>query len=233
MSTDPAAPGYTGVDNLEIMEEAINYNAFLHALVIAQSAPTYQILDFGAGSGVLARPLTTAGYRICCIEPDGELRARLLASGLDAHASLDSIPANSADLIYTVNVLEHIADDRSTVTALRERLKPGGRLLVYVPAFPILYTSMDHKVGHLRRYRRADLTRLLQGAGLVIERIAYQDSLGFAATLVFKLLGNNTGDINRRALITYDRFIFPVSRLIDRFSRRWIGKNLVALARRG
>ena len=51
MSTDPAAPGYTGVDNLEIMEEAKNYNAFLRALVTAQAAPKYRILDFGAGSG--------------------------------------------------------------------------------------------------------------------------------------------------------------------------------------
>ena len=59
------------------------------------------------------------------------------------------------------------------------------------------------------------------------------DVIVIAATLVFKLLGNNTGDINRRALIAYDRFVFPVSRLIDRFSSRWIGKNLVALARRG
>src|SRR6266550_6371626 len=65
MSTDPAAPGYTGVDNLEIMEEAKNYNAFLRALVTAQAAPKYRILDFGAGSGALVRPLAAAGYHIC------------------------------------------------------------------------------------------------------------------------------------------------------------------------
>jgi len=231
MSTD-AAGAYAGTDNLEIMEEALNYNAFLQGLVIAQARPTDELPDFGAGGGVLARPLAGAGYYVRCVEPDAALRARLRASGIEAFAAIDSIPPNSVDLIYTVNVLEHIADDLAAVAALRARLKRGGRLIVYVPAFPILYTSMDRRVGHVRRYRRAGLAELFRRAGLAVEHIAYQDCLGVAATLLFKFVGNDSGAINRRALIAYDRWVFPLSRQLDRLTGRWFGKNLLALARR-
>lgn len=231
MSSDPTG-GYSGVDTLEVMEEALNYNAFLQNLVTARARPGDHILDFGAGSGMMARPLTAAGYDVRCVEPDDGLRPRLQANGIEAHAAIDAIPAESLDLIYTVNVLEHIPDDRGAVAALRERLKPGGRLIVYVPAFPILYTSMDRKVGHVRRYRRGGLIALLEQADLTVERVAYQDSLGFAAALLFKLIGNGSGTINRRALIAYDRLVFPLSRLLDHVCGRWFGKNLLALARR-
>jgi len=231
MSTEPAY-AYSGVDNLEIMAEAVNYNAFLLGLVTAQARPDDQILDFGAGTGVLMRPLAAAGYHVSCIEPDERLRKRLQADGLRAHPTIAEVPEQSCDLIYTFNVLEHILDDADAVRSLRERLRPGGRLVVYVPAFPILFSALDRKVAHFRRYRYEGLAALLFGAGLRIDRIAYQDCLGFAATLLFKLVGNEDGTINRRALILFDRCVFPLSRFLDRFMGRWIGKNLFAVARR-
>jgi len=231
MSTG-AAGAYVGTDNLEVMEEALNYNAFLLSLVTARVQLSDAILDFGAGSGVLARPLAAAGYRIRCVEPDDALRARLHAAGLIADPTLDAVSAASLDAVYTVNVLEHIADDLAAVTALRECLKPGGVLIAYVPAFPILYTSMDRKVGHVRRYRRGELVGLMRRAGLIVERIAYHDSLGFAAALLFKLLDNDSGMLNRRALVLYDRCVFPASRLLDPVCGRWFGKNLLVVARR-
>jgi SAM-dependent methyltransferase len=222
---------YSGVDNLEIMEEALNYNAFLRDLVISRVRPNDVIVDFGAGTGVLARPLAAAGYRVSCIERDPNLRARLADAGLTVHAMLEEIPAGSLDFIYTVNVLEHIRDDGAILAALRDCLKPGGSLLVYVPAFPLLYSSMDRRVGHLRRYRRGQLVSVLRRAGLRVEFVAHQDCLGFFATLLFKLIGDDTGRINRRALVAYDRYIFPLSRRLDRWVGRWFGKNLLVVGR--
>jgi|SRR5947209_15645037 len=230
--TDLELPTYTGIDNLEVMAEAVNYNAFLLDLVLRHAGPHDRLLDFGAGAGALALPVAAAGYCLSCVEPDATLRARLDEAGLTAHATLNPVPLASLDLIYTVNVLEHIEDDLGTVSALRDRLRPGGRLVVYVPAFPILYSSMDRNVGHLRRYRRAGLGDVLRRAGLAVERVAYQDSLGFLAALAFAALGNKEGTINRPALIAYDRCVFPLSRRLDRIAGRWFGKNLVAVARR-
>lgn len=224
-----AVTEYSGLDNLEVMAGARNYNAFLQRLVSGHLDRRDEILDFGAGIGELARPLAENGYRVFCVEPDARLRARLTSLGLFAAASLDAIPDLRFDVIYTVNVLEHIGDDAGAVSAMASRLKPGGRLLVYVPAFPLLYGSMDRKVGHLRRYRRPALAALLRGAGLRLESIGYHDCLGFAASLLFRAIDND-GMINRRALIAFDRLVFPLSRVLDTVAGRWFGKNLFAIA---
>ena len=223
---------YTGVDNLETMAAAVNYNAFLAALVAVELKPGDDILDFGAGIGTFALQFAAAGHRVVCVEPDPGLRTRLSAAGMRSHAALDAIAPNSLDVVYAIDVLEHIEDDLGTLRQLRDRLKPGGKLLVYVPAFNCLYSSMDRKVGHVRRYRRAGLAAALTKAGLRIERIAYRDSLGFLASLAFKLVGSGDGTINERALVAYDRWAFPLSRRLDRVTGRWFGKNLWAIARR-
>lgn len=229
---DIAGLPYTGTDNLEVMEAAVGYNAFLRDLVAARVRAGDRILDFGAGTGTLARPLAAAGYSISCVEPDAELRACLVSAGLAAHANLSEAPTAGFDLIYSFNVLEHIADDRGIVAALRARLKPSGCLLIYVPAFPVLFSSMDRKVGHRRRYRRAGLAALVASAGFAVTIARYQDCLGFFAALLFKWVGNHRGTIDERGLIAYDRYVFPVSRRLDRWAGRWFGKNLLIVARR-
>ena len=110
------------------------------------------------------------------------------------------------------------------------KLAPGGRLFIYVPAFPVLFTSMDAKVGHVRRYTRATLHASLTNAGFAIRTLRYADSLGFPATLAFKLFDNGRGDVNRAMLRFYDRLAFPLSRALDALTHRWFGKNLLALA---
>lgn len=229
---ESAAFAYTGVDNLETMAAAVNYNAFLAALVAAELTPGDDILDFGAGIGTFALQFAAAGHRVVCVEPDPNLRATLSTAGLRCHASVNAIAPNSLDVVYAIDVLEHIEDDLGAVGQLPDRLKPRGKLLVYVPAFNCLYSSMDRKVGHVRRYRRAGLAAVLTKADLQIERIAYRDSLGFLASLAFKFVGRGDGTINERALVAYDRWAFPLSRRLDRVTGRWFGKNLWAIARR-
>jgi SAM-dependent methyltransferase len=151
---------------------------------------------------------------------------------LRAHADLAAIPPGSIDCIYTLNVLEHIEDDLATIRALGERLVRGGRLVIYVPAFQSLYTSMDRKVGHVRRYRRADLRAKVETAGLTVLRSEYVDSLGFAATLAFRAFGPKSGDIDRDAVRAYDRYAFPLSRRLDRALNRVVGKNVLVVAQR-
>jgi len=226
VNTEP----YSGIDNLEVLREARNYTGFLHDL-IARDAPSQgQIVDFGAGTGDFAHHLGASGRDILCIEPDRTLRSMLVDRGLRAVESLEPVADESLDFIYSLIVLEHIGDDAAVACMWRRKLRLGGRLLVYVPAFPCLFTSMDRKVGHHRRYTRATLPPLLDEVGFRVEDARYVDSLGFFATLIFRLIDPEDGAINRRALIAYDRLAFPVSRLLDRPAGRIFGKNLVVRA---
>lgn len=231
-SGDPSGQAYSGTDNLETMAEAIRYNAFLTGLIrrAGGSALQGRVLDFGAGTGFFADRLAPEATGLCCVEPDAGLRAALADRGHAVCPDLAGLPADSQDYVYTLNVLEHIEDDAAAIAQIFRVLRPGGRLLVYVPAFDCLYTAMDRKVGHLRRYRRAMLRRRLAEAGFKVEGVRYADSLGFAATLAYRLFGNNDGGINRSALILYDRVVFPLSRLLDCLFQRWFGKNVFAVA---
>ena len=224
--------GYAGADNLEVMTQAVRYNAYLFDLLDEllrdDSRP---VLDFGAGLGTFAGLLQHRGCSVTCVEPDEAMRSRLERMGLRSHASVAELPGASYGLIYSFNVLEHIRDDLDTLVQLRHQLAADGRLLLFVPAFQLLYSSMDRKVGHFRRYRMDGLTGLLRDAGYEVDSARYVDSLGFFASLVYRLVGRGDGSIDDRALIVYDRWVFPLSVLIDRLTWRWFGKNLAVVAR--
>jgi SAM-dependent methyltransferase len=175
--------GYTGTDNLEVMKEAVNYNRWLVDLIKRHARHADRILDFGAGVGTFAIALRDDGYAVDCVEPDAAQRAIIAAEGLTAWADIADVADASVDFVYTFNVLEHIDDDLQALRLVASKLRRGGRLLVYVPAFPLLYTSMDRKVGHVRRYRQADLRAKVVACGLDVDETAYVDSIGFVATL--------------------------------------------------
>lgn len=227
---DPSS-SYTGIETLEILEKAKNYNNYLTQMV-KQYAPGARVLDFGAGLGTFAQRLRDDGFEVTCVEPDTLLRDRLVAARFKALSDLESIDDNSVDFIFTFNVLEHIADDRAVVNQLAHKLKPSGSLLVYVPAFPVLWTTLDDQVKHYRRYRKRTLRNLLESADLNVEQIRYADSLGFVMALVFRILRLPMSTLSANAVASYDKWLFPISRGLDRFAHRWIGKNVVALGRK-
>lgn len=223
---------YSGTENLEVMAEAVKYNSFLVALIRHEMRPSQPVLDFGAGIGTFARAVSGHGCEIECVEPDARQRARIAAAGLRAWPDLGDVPNASVDLLYSFNVLEHIEDDVAALQTCHQKIKPGGRILIYVPAFQVLYSSMDKQVGHWRRYSRQELTAKVRQAGFEVLRCEYVDSAGFFASLLFKAFGNDQGTINRRALVAYDRYVFPLSRLADKVLGRVLGKNVVLVARR-
>ena len=229
MKTDQPS-GYTGIDNLEVMTEARNYNSWLVQLILEHARSGAEVVDFGAGSGTFAEAVREAGARVTCIEPDATLRTMLSHKGFEVHADLDGVADRTFDLVYSLNVLEHIEDDAAAVRSLSRHVRPGGGIFIFVPAFPSLFTSMDRLVGHCRRYTRGSLRPLLEQAGLSVQSCRYGDSLGFFATLAYKYFGDDTGKINRGALKIYDRWVFPISRRLDVIASRVLGKNAMAYA---
>jgi SAM-dependent methyltransferase len=214
------------------MHEAENYNRYLLNVVRKHAPDRGRILDFGAGSGQFSAPLARLGFHVTALEPDNALRDSMLQKGIPVAANINELDDCSFEYIYSLNVLEHITDDVGALTGIRTKLASGGALLLYVPAFPTLYTSMDARVGHVRRYTRDSLLSAVQSAGFCTERVGYVDSIGYLATLIFKAVDNKTGHINRAALRAYDRFVFPISVALDTVTKLWFGKNLLLVARK-
>jgi len=192
------AQPYTGVDNLEVLDNAHNYNRFLTDRVVAVGAGARLAIDFGAGTGTIAAAVRRRGIDVLCIEADAGLRQRLQERGLQARADLAEVAPEAAAFIYSINVLEHIEDDAGALAALAARLAPGGRILLYVPAFQVLYSTMDRKIGHWRRYSRGRLHDIARRAGLEVETMRYADCLGFAATLAKNCDSGTSESVSRR-----------------------------------
>lgn len=218
--------------NLEVMACAVNYNRYLLELLRRFVRPGDRLLDFGAGSGMFAGTMQREGFDVAAVEPDPAQQGAIRALGVPCTSSVDDLPIASFDLVYTFNVLEHIDDDLAALRALYARTRSGGRLFCYVPALPFLYSSMDRRVGHVRRYTAPSLRSVLSAAGYRVERCAYADSLGVLATVAYKWFGSREGSISERGLVAYDRLVFPVSRTLDHVFGRIGGKNLWAMASR-
>jgi SAM-dependent methyltransferase len=222
---------YSGVDILEALESAHNYNDYLTRL-ISESTEAKDLIDFGAGIGTFSKRLRRAGYHVKCIEPDPVQRQKLQEEGFDTLDNITSVPDNSASFIFSLNVFEHIEHDTIAIREIHQKLKPGGTLLIYVPAFECLWTSLDEKVFHYRRYTKTTLRRLVEEEGFAVEQVRYADCLGFIAALVFRLLNRSASALTTTAISLYDRWLFAPSRVLDRLFGRWFGKNVYVLCRK-
>ena len=156
-----------------------------------------RILEVGCGTGHNFQMLRDFG-RLDAIEVDGE--AREIASRRLGHAVMDAplpglagVPARSYDLIAMLDVLEHVDDDRAALKALAERLRPGGRLLITVPAHPWMWSAHDEVNHHRRRYTRRSLKAAVRDAGLKLEMLAWFNSLLFPLAAAARVAGRITG----------------------------------------
>ncbi len=221
---------YSGIDNLEAVKAAHNYNRFLINQVTRASKGAQTALDFGAGLGTFSDSLRERGIVVETVETDPTLQARLQVNGYKVLSRLEDYADSSFNFICTLNVLEHVEDDSAVFRQFHRVLKPGGRVYIYVPAFDLLWSSMDDKVGHLRRYRKQDLADQLAQVGFTIESARYRDTVGFFATLAYQLFGSRRGDLDSRSLSIFDRFLFPMNRILDVICGSFLGKNVEVIA---
>ena len=98
-------------------------------------------------------------------KPDPYLSDCLVRDEFSTFGNLNKVPDNSLEFVLALNVLEHIADDGAALRHLGTKLMETRRLLVYAPAFKLLWTSIDEKIKHHRRYRRKDHV-----AGCIVKR---------------------------------------------------------------
>lgn len=177
--------------------------AILHgAIERMKLARDAEIVEIGCGTGGNLAELAHHG-RVWAMEPDPWARevaakrgcATVLEGGLP-----DTVPFERRrfDLAVMTDVLEHVGPDLQALVAVRSLLKPGGRLVLTVPAMPMLWSSHDVVHHHQRRYRAAHLRALLTEAGFEPPYLSHFN---------FMLLAP-----------------IAITRMAERAARRWLGK---------
>lgn len=224
---------YRGKQLLQHMRKAHNYNNYVVDSILNSIGDCEQILDFGAGYGYFAELLRRKGINnITCVEIDEELNEHCKKLDFVVYEDLRKISDKKFDFIYTLNVLEHIEDDKNVLLLLKSMMKSNSKLFIYVPAFQILYSSFDKEIGHFRRYSKKKLTKFLTDNGFEIINAKYMDCIGFLLALFYKLINKKNGKINAFQIIIFDKFLFPLGKIFDILSGgRLFGKNLIIEAR--
>ena len=170
---------------------------------LAQPPPNASILEIGCGTGHNLAMLSGFG-QVDALELDEEVRAvaegRLGRQVMSAPLpELAGVPERHYDLVGAFDVIEHIDDDRAALVSIATRLKPGGKLVVTVPAHQWMWSAHDVVNHHKRRYSQRELRRLIEGSPLRLERIGYFNSLLFpvaiAERMSSKVRGKDDADL--------------------------------------
>jgi SAM-dependent methyltransferase len=230
-----------GLATLETMAQADRFNRWMYEVVAAELLPG-PTLEVGSGIGNVSMhflangtPLTMSDLRPAyCAHlrsafgghphAQGVVQLDLVAEAFDQrYAAMLGQYTN----VYALNVVEHIADDGVAVRNAYQLLRPGGRLLILVPAYPWLYNGFDAQLQHYRRYTRRRLTETLGAQGIPVRRSFFFNLIGIAGWFV-------SGGLLKRSLIPtgqmrlYNRLV-PIFRYLDRLAGQRAGLSVVCV----
>lgn len=222
---------------LEAVASAVNYHRWLTQL--AQPYLGDSPVELGSGLGGYAQAWLDAGTpSITVTEIDVARLQRLHRSfssdprvtvvGLDVFNPPEGWVQRSC--LVAFNVLEHIPDHVGALAAAHQLVVPGGRVVIFVPAFEFAMSDFDRKVGHVRRYAVASIRQAMEQAGLEVEVARYVNMPGLIAWfIIMRLLRGTPGD--GPMLKVWDRIVVPIARWVE---RRWsppFGQSVFAVAR--
>lgn len=231
---DVAGDSEVQTEVLEGLSAAVNYRNWICDLASPHLGP--RPVEIGSGNGDYADTLADRGHRIVASEAEPSRRTMLehrfatdeRIEVRDIHLPLDDGDRRGEFTgAVAINVLEHIEDDLGAVRSMAELVEPGGKVVLFVPAFPIAMSRFDREVGHYRRYRREPLVELLRTAGLADVQAHHVNLPGLLAWILLMRLGRQRPG-EGFALRIFEALVPLLRRVEDRW-RPPFGQSLFAV----
>lgn len=242
-----------GADYFDVMADQVDDHWWyaarreLLAEALAGRVPAGSVaVDVGCGAGGSLGVLRQLGAG-AVVGTDLEPKALAHASPRLGSASLTASRAERlplrdevADVLISLDVIEHLDDDVAALREYRRVLRLGATLAVSVPAYPSLWSSHDEWAGHRRRYRQATLVAALEGAGFEVERATHVFSFLVPPALLLRrtplrrLVSGSDDEASASPLVS--KVLGGAARaeraVLRRTGRIPVGLSLLALARR-
>jgi len=204
-----------------------------------------KVLEIGSGIGNISSRVIRNGIPLCvsdysdhyCRLLEKKFAGQPLMKGvfqLDlADADFESVYPTLIgrfDTVFALNVVEHIRNDGLAIANARRLLKPGGLLIILVPAFQVLYNGFDKELEHFRRYTRRSVKNLLRTQGLEVVTSWYFNLAGILGWFVSgALLGKKV--LPAGQLTLFNRWV-PLFRLADRLTFNSAGLSVIIVGKK-
>jgi SAM-dependent methyltransferase len=225
---------YTGTE-LDAMAEAHNYCRWIMRYFTPYLGQ--RIVEIGAGTGTFSELLLDSGRPVDLVLFEAAanlfpaLRERFANRAARVHCGYfePSLLSSPADSVVLVNVLEHISDDAALLLQIYQCLRPGGCVLLFVPALSWNYGSLDEAFGHWRRYSKRGLVQKFEQAQFRVQVMRYVNAMGIASWFFAgRVLRQTT--LKPAQVRWYDRWIIPWSFRLEQICEPPLGQSLLAVA---
>ncbi len=228
-----------GLETLETIAAADLFNRWMYDTVVQHLLPG-NVIEVGSGIGNISGLFLQEGWNITLSDIRENYCGYLEeafegAPGLRDIVQLDLVHPQFESTyaghlgqynnLYALNVIEHIENDVLALQNCMKLLKPGGRIVILVPAYQWLYNKFDENLYHFRRYTRGSLSKAFHLAGIPVTKRFHFNTIGIAGWFV-------SGTLLKKEVIPsgqmklYNRLV-PVFRLIDKLLFRQIGLSVV------
>jgi SAM-dependent methyltransferase len=220
---------------LEGLATAVNHRRWFVELALPHLGDNP--IEIGSGLGDYAIEWAEHLPKFTATEADPD-RLVLLKERMAEYANIDvkqmllpvENPAGEYSAAVSYNVLDHIEDHVGALRSMKELVRPGGKVIIIVPAFMFAMSQVDIATGHIRRYTKKTLGAAFTEAGLEIEKIHYANALGllgyYTATSIFKLAPKEGPMVK-----IYDSLVLPVTKAAERVVRPPFGQSVFCVAR--
>ena len=227
-----------GTDTLEVISEAKQFNRWMYEIIKPHCRGN--ILEIGSGIGNISEFFIEDGADISLSDIETSYFP-LLKEKFGGKKNLKGIHLldlsnknleknhpdmiEAFDTIFALNVVEHIPDHEQAMKNALKMLRPGGKVVILVPAFQRLFNGFDEQLDHQRRYTRKSLTELLEGAGFRVIHKQYYNAIGVLGWYV-------SGNILKKKMIPGGQMklynsLVPLWKVVDFFTQKIIGLSVV------
>lgn len=229
-----------GKETLNIFAHTNNFNSWMYETISSHCSG--RILEIGSGIGNISQYLLKSNSNVVLSDIRTDylihLRNRFPTAKRIVKLNLEIIDFSSEavldlgqfDTIVALNVIEHIEHDDLAISNCYKLLKPGGKIIILVPAYQIIYNKIDQELAHYKRYSSHSIQKLLIEKHFLVVESKYFNFVGLIGWIFFGIISKQR-KLPKRPVGIFEAFV-PLFKIIDFLLLNKMGLSVITIAKK-